>query len=126
MRLYSLTGATALTDPATGETYRPHVEHGGFDFPDEFSDQIQRFATRGKPQWENDIQRQQRLLAAEMERRKDPAAMLGVMEQLLQAAKANTSLAPSPTVEVPTETPEATPKQPRARKTAATKPKATE
>lgn len=115
MRLYTRTGATALTDPKTGITYEAD-EQGGFDFPDELSEEQQRFATRGKPMWENDIQRQRRLLAEEMERRKDPAAMLGVMEQLLHAATSRSTA----TEEAPQEEPVA--KQPRRR--AASKPAA--
>jgi hypothetical protein len=119
MRLYTRTGATALTDPKTGITYKAD-EQGGFDFPDEFSDEQQGFATRGRPMWENDIQRQRRVMAEEMERRKDPAAMLEVMEQLLQAAKSAPAAPPAPEAAAEASSPAAK----QARKRAAAKPAA--
>lgn len=83
MRLYTRTGATALDDPEFG-----HFDadaQGGFDLPDELSDRLHKFAFSGKPAWETDVQRQQRMLAEEQERRKDPATLLGVVEQLMRA-----------------------------------------
>lgn len=101
MRLYTRTGATALTDPATGIVYEADAE-GGFDFPDEFSDQVHRFAVRGKPMWETDIERQRRLINEELERRKDPATLLSAVEQILNAAKAaSTVSAPAPAPAAP-------------------------
>ena len=87
MRLYTRTGATALTDPATGRIYEAD-EQGGFNFPDDLSDQLHRFAVRGQRMWESDIERQQRLIHEELERRKDPATLLGAVEQIMRAAQA--------------------------------------
>jgi hypothetical protein len=86
MRLYTRTGAIALTDPATGIVYEAD-EQGGFDFPDDLSDQMHHFHPGGRPGWETDIERQHRLIGEEMERRKDPATLLGVVEQLMRAAQ---------------------------------------
>jgi len=86
MRLYSRTGATRLDDPEYG-TFDAD-DAGGFDFPDDVSDRLIGFHVAGKPMWENDIQRQQRLISEELERRKDPATLLGAVEALVKAAGA--------------------------------------
>lgn len=83
MRLYSLTGATAL-DHAEGHFEAD--EDGAFDLPDDIAEEIHGFHVGGKPAWEDDIERQNRLLQEELERRKDPATLLGAVEQLVQAA----------------------------------------
>lgn len=86
MRLYSRTGATALDDPEFG-----HFDagpDGSFDFPDDLSDRLHGFHVAGRPAWETDVERQHRLIAEELERRKDPASLLSAVEQLLAAAKA--------------------------------------
>jgi hypothetical protein len=85
MRLYTRTGAIALDDPEYG-----HFDadpDGGFDFPDDLSDRLHRFAVRGQPAWETDIERQHRLIGEELERRKDPATLLQAVEQLVKAAQ---------------------------------------
>ena len=87
MRLYTRTGATALTDPETGIHYNVDAD-GGFNFPDDLSDKLHKFAVRGQPMWEDDIERQRRLMSEEMERRKDPATLLDAVQQILNAAKA--------------------------------------
>ena len=84
MRLYTRTGATALDHPDFG-----HFDadpQGGFDFPNELSDQLHGFAVGGRPLWETDVERQNRLIAEERERRQDPATLLGMVEQLVAAA----------------------------------------
>ncbi|WP_019059943.1 hypothetical protein [Streptomyces prunicolor] len=96
MRLYTLTGASALDDPDYG-----HFEaddQGGFDFPNEVSDKLHRFHVDGRPAWETDIERQSRLMAEELERRKDPATLLEAVEMLVAAAsgKAAAQVAPAP------------------------------
>jgi hypothetical protein len=86
MRLYTRTGATALTDPETGICYEADSQ-GGFNLPDDLSDKLHRFALRGQPMWENDIERQRRLMAEEMERRRDPATLMDAVQQLVNAAQ---------------------------------------
>ncbi|MFI5814847.1 hypothetical protein ACIA7S_28310 [Streptomyces sp. NPDC051643] len=90
MRLYSTTGATRLDDPEHG-TFDVD-EAGGFNFPDEVSDRLHAFHMGGKAMWESDIERQQRLMSEELERRKDPATLLAAVEQLVKAAQATTVL----------------------------------
>lgn len=91
MRLYTRTGATALDDPEYGHFEAD--EQGGFDFPDDLSDKLHRFSVRGRPAWESDIERQNRLIAEELERRKDPATLLQAVEQLVAAAGRTASVA---------------------------------
>jgi hypothetical protein len=96
MRLYSRTGVTALEDPEFGH-FDADPETGGFDFPDEVSDRLHSFHMRGQPMWETDVERQQRLITEELDRRKDPATLLSAVEQLVQAARAVQPLtAPEP------------------------------
>ncbi|MET7944342.1 hypothetical protein [Streptomyces sp. NPDC005302] len=85
MRLYTLTGATALEDPEFGK-YEAD-EQGGFDFPNELSSRLHNFHVGGKPAWEDDIERQQRLMTEELERRKDPATLLDAVQQIVMAAQ---------------------------------------
>ena len=98
MRLYTRTGVTAIDDPEFG-----HFEagdQGGFDFPEELSVRLHRFHDGGRPAWESDVERQQRLIHEELERRKDPATLLAAVEQLVQAAKSTASPA-EPKAEAP-------------------------
>lgn len=86
MRLYTLTGASALDDPTFGHFEAD--EQGGFDFPNDLSDRLHRFHAGGRPLWETAIERQNRLITEELERRKDPATLLQAVEQLVKAAQA--------------------------------------
>lgn len=113
MRLYTRTGATALDDPEYG--HYEADEQGGFTFPDDLSDRLHRFHIGGQPAWETDIERQQRLMDEELERRKDPATLLSVVEQLMQAAQSQQAPAAAPAKGAP----EPVAKAPRARKRAA-------
>lgn len=94
MRLYSRTGAIALDDPEFGHI-EPN-EHGGFDFPDDLSDRLHRRHTRGNPDWETEVERAQRLGREEMIRRQDPATLLSVVEQFMQATQKATAAAQDP------------------------------
>ncbi|RPE39749.1 hypothetical protein EDD90_2766 [Streptomyces sp. Ag109_O5-1] len=100
MRLYSRTGATVLDDAEYGR-FEPD-KTGAFDFPDDVSDRLVGFHFRGRPMWETDVERQQRLIGEELERRKDPATLLSAVEQLVKAAQAVSQVpapAPAPVVE---------------------------
>jgi hypothetical protein len=90
MRLYSRMGVIALDDPEFGNFQADAA--GAFNFPDEVSDRLHGFHHRGQPMWETDIERQQRLISEELERRKDPATLLSAVEQLVKAASATTAL----------------------------------
>lgn len=92
MRLYTRTGATALDDPEYG--HFDADDQGAFDFPDEVSDRLRRFHVEGRPAWEDDIERQNRLISEELERRKDPATLLEAVEQIMLAAQSATAQAP--------------------------------
>jgi hypothetical protein len=85
MRLYSRTGATAVDTP---EGHFDAGEDGAFDLPETVARQMHSFHVNGEPLWETDIERQHRLIAEEMERRKDPATLLDAVQQLVQAAQA--------------------------------------
>ena len=89
MRLYSRTGATALDHPEYGH-FDANAD-GGFDFPNELSDRLHGFCVNGQPLWETDVERQHRLISEELERRKDPATLLGAVEQLVKAAQATST-----------------------------------
>ena len=93
MRLYSLIGATAVTDPASAKQYEPG-DDGGFDLPDPLATAQLAFHSAGKPMWETGPQRRERLLGEELERRKDPATLLDAVNQLVAAAQA--TRAPEP------------------------------
>lgn len=83
MRLYSRTNAGVVQHD--GQQYTPG-ESGGFDFPDHVSDVLHPFAVRGQRLWETDIERQQRILGEEMDRRRDPASLYEAVAKLVQAA----------------------------------------
>jgi hypothetical protein len=84
MRLYSRTDAASVSDG--GKTYKA-AKDGSFDLPDELAARLHGFATAGKPQWETDVERQNRLIAEEIERRKDPATLLDAVQQIVKAAQ---------------------------------------
>lgn len=94
MRLYTRTGVSALDDPEYG-----HFDadpQGGFDFPAPLGDKLHRFHAGGQPLWETDIERQQRLIGEELERRKDPATLLDAVQQIVAAAQSASNPAPAP------------------------------
>lgn len=95
MRLYSLTGATALDDPEYG-----HIKaerDGTFELPDDLADRLLRFHHRGSRLWETEIDRGQRLVSEDLDRRRDPAALLDAVQQILAAAQlARSVTAPAP------------------------------
>lgn len=86
MRLYSLTGASALDDPEYG--HFDAEDDGGFELPEDLAERLHRFHFGGRPSWEDQIERQERLMQEELERRKDPATLLGAVESLVKAAEA--------------------------------------
>lgn len=112
MRLYTRTGATTVDDPEYG-----HFDanpDGGFDLPEELAERLHAFHAAGQRLWENDIERQNRLIAEELERRKDPATLLSVVEQLMQAAQVAQATATPAKAETEADAPAAKPT--RARK----------
>lgn len=85
MRLYSLTGASALDDPEFG--HFDAEEDGGFELPDDLAERLHKFHFAGRQSWEDQIERQARLMSEEMERRKDPATLLEAVELLVAASR---------------------------------------
>lgn len=100
MRLYTLTGATALDDPDHG--HFDADEDGGFDLPDQLAARQHAFALNGRRIWETDFERQRRLVAEETDRRKDPATLLAAVESLIQAQSAPAKDAPAVETPAPT------------------------
>lgn len=75
MRLYPTNDVprTVIDHPAWG-----HFEaggHGGFDLPDELSDEMHSFHHRGKRIWETEDERSDRLRLEGLAHRRDPAAL---------------------------------------------------
>lgn len=93
MRLYSRVGATGVDD--AGQSYEPGPD-GGFDFPELLAEQLHGTYAAREPLWENNIERQQRLMGEELERRKDPATLLAAVEQLVAAAASTRPAEPAP------------------------------
>lgn len=56
---------------------------GGFDLPDELSDEMYSFHHRGKKVWETEDERSDRLHGDEMARRRDPANLFDAVERLV-------------------------------------------
>jgi hypothetical protein len=73
-RLHSRMNAGAIDDPQYGH-FEPDPAHGGFDLPDELSDRLAGFHHRGKPAWETEEQRGERLHGEDLDRRRDPAML---------------------------------------------------
>ena len=92
MRLFSRTGAAMFGHG--GKTYEP-ADDGAFEFPEDLANELVTYHVNGQPLWETDLARRQRLVAEEMERRKDPATLLSAVEQILAAAQ-KTQSGPEP------------------------------
>ena len=85
MRIYSKMNAGAIDDPQYGH-FEPG-DHGGFDLPEELADRQLAFHHRGKPAWETQEQRDERLHGEETSRQRDPATLYGAVAELLGLAK---------------------------------------
>ena len=96
MRLYSRIDANAVSH--AGQLYKPGDE-GAFDVPEHIGRELVTFHAGGRPLWETDISRQNRLIGDEMARRKDPATLYEAVELILKAAQAATS--PEPQAKTP-------------------------
>jgi hypothetical protein len=118
MRLYTRTGATALDDPEYG-TFEAD-EQGGFDLPDPLASRLHAFHINGGPAWETDLERQNRLIAEEIERRRDPATLLEAVQQIVAAAQAlpAPAAAEAPAAPVEPVTPPAPAEKPPAKRAA--------
>lgn len=95
MRLYSRAGAVALDDPDFG--HYDADDQGGFDFPEDLSDRLHRFHAAGRPLWESEAEKHQRLIAEDRVRSQDPGVMLALMQRLVDATEGNTTDPQDPT-----------------------------
>lgn len=124
MRLYSRTGAVALEDPEYGRFEAK--KDGTFDLPDELAERELSFHDRGRPRWETEIDRQRRITSDDLDRSRDPAALLEAVQQILAAAKlaaaATAASAPPEAREEESGQVVTTPAKTAAKKTTAPKP----
>lgn len=86
VRLYSRTSAGAIDDPAYGH-FEPDPDHGGFDLPDELSDQLHSVHLRKKPAWETEEERNERLHGEESARRRDPETLYTAVAEIAGITK---------------------------------------
>jgi len=85
MRLYSHTGAVAIDAP---EGHFEPDDDGGFDsLPDAVFDRLHRSAVKGRRQWEDEIERSERLHGAELARKRDPASVHDALSELAAVTK---------------------------------------
>jgi hypothetical protein len=87
MKLYTRTGASTVDDQEHG-TFEAGPD-GGFDFPDELSNRLRIVHIAGQRAWEDEGQRHQRLVAEELERRKDPASLYDAVQALTDTLAQN-------------------------------------
>jgi hypothetical protein len=93
MRLYPRRDGTDSVDYG-GVLYKAQPD-GGFDFPPDLTELLHSAHANKEPMWEDQIERQRRLILAEAARRADPATLLSAVEQLVRQAEASTP-APQP------------------------------
>lgn len=93
MRLYSLADAASVSHGGT--TYEP-ADDGGFDFPPALEEHMHRLAVNGQKQWETSIERQNRQIAAEAARMRDPATLASLVADLLKAQSSPARARPAP------------------------------
>lgn len=117
MRLYPLGATQAVIDHPQWGRFEPG-EHGGFDLPDDLSDELHSFCQRGKRIWETELERSERLHGEETERRRDPQTLYGAVAELLGLAK---KAGEAQAAETPATQPE-TPEPPKGRAKAAATP----
>jgi hypothetical protein len=86
MRLYPRGNVGAVDDPEFGH-FEP-ADDGGFDLPGPLSDRLHGAHHRGEWQWEDQIERQRRLILEEQARRADPRTLLDAVEKLVKQAAA--------------------------------------
>lgn len=93
--LFPLKPAGAVDDPEFGH-FDADTEHGGFEFPDELSDRLHGIHYRGKPAWETEMERAERLHETDLARRRDPAMLYDAMGEFSGALKQLTGQQGSP------------------------------
>jgi|ERR1700722_9402801 len=87
MRLYAIRGdVPAVTDPEYGH-FTEDKDGGYFDFPDELSDRLSRFAHRRRKIWETQEERDARLHGQELARRRDPESLYTAVSGMAELTK---------------------------------------
>ena len=98
MRLYPLNAPQQVIDHPDWGRFDAHPDHGGFDLPDELSDELHSFHHRGRRIWETEDERSERLHKADLDRRRDPASLYdavdGFSELIRRLTAAGSSAAP--------------------------------
>jgi hypothetical protein len=84
-RIYSRTNAVAVDAPEFGHFERQ--DHGGFDLPDELSDRLLAVHYRGKPAWEDQAGRDDRLHGEETDRQRDPKTLYNAVADIASLGK---------------------------------------
>lgn len=85
-RLFSLMNAGAVDHPVHGH-FEPDPESGGFDFPDELSDQLHAVHIRKQRAWETKLERDERLHGEETARRRDPETLYNAVAGIANVTK---------------------------------------
>ena len=95
MRLYTLTDAASVGNDDYGDF--EVAQDGSVQVPEPFGQFLLAQHTNGEAQWEDDAQRNARLVAEELERRRDPASAYDLLAQIVaQQAPAAQVLVPEP------------------------------
>ncbi|HEY3718374.1 MAG TPA: hypothetical protein VGL39_27945 [Jatrophihabitantaceae bacterium] len=79
MKLYTLTGAAGVSHEDHGEFEVD--DDGGVELPPEFGEYLHRTHVGGVKSWETQTERHDRLIAEELERRRDPAQLYDLLAQ---------------------------------------------
>lgn len=83
MRLYTLTGATSVSNEDHG-TFDVDPKTGAIEVPEALGRILHNVFLAGKRAWEDDVERAKRLADEELARRKDPATLLAAVEALTE------------------------------------------
>lgn len=81
MRLYSLQGAESVQHE--DESYDVDPETGAIEVPHDLGVHLHGLHIAGQKAWETDAERHDRIVAAELELRRDPASMYELMQKLV-------------------------------------------
>ncbi len=84
MRLHSRTGCAALVH--NGQRYVPG-DDGAFELPDHVAREVHSFHVSKVPLWETDVERQQRMIREETDRRRDPSAQYEILDRIMKASE---------------------------------------
>lgn len=85
MRLYSLTGASAIDAP---EGHYEPDDTGGFDhLPGAVFERLHGMAVKGRKHWETEVERGDRVHSDELARKRDPASVHDALSELAAVTK---------------------------------------